>query len=224
MAWLTAAPALTAATAPLVLPVRCTEQPPRHAAPRRKETAITGTSSADTGAPPTWRPQLQIAYPHILEVAPSPDGRHAVYVVEEPLLTEEKSEFISHLYLAAADGAEPVQLTFGEARNSGARWSPDGAYLAFPSARSGKTNLYVLRVSGGEAWALTRYEKSDIAAVRWAPDGTRLAFLMGEPPTEAKEKARKAKDDALQVDHVQGPQQADALGVGDLIRAVVAKP
>ncbi len=161
---------------------------------------MTSTSPDDSAATPTWRPELQIAYPHILEVALSPDGQHVVYVVQEPLLTEEKSEFISHLYLAAGDGAEPIQLTFGESRNSGAQWSPDGAFLAFLSTRSGKTNLYVLRVRGGEAWAVTRYEKSDIAAVRWAPDGTRLAFLMSEPPTEEKEKARKAKDDALQVD------------------------
>jgi len=127
-------------------------------------------------------------------------GRHVVYAVEEPLLTEEKSEFVSHLYLVSVDGAEPVQLTFGEARNSGAQWSPDGAFLAFLSTRSGTANLHVLHVAGGEAWALTRYEKSSVAAVRWAPDGTRLAFLMGEPPTEEKEKARKAKGDALQVD------------------------
>ena len=59
-----------------------------------------------------WTPERQIGYPSILEVAPSPGGRRVLYVVREPLLTEERSEFISHLYLQEVDGGEPLQLTF----------------------------------------------------------------------------------------------------------------
>lgn len=147
-----------------------------------------------------WTAERQIGYPLILEVAPSPDGRQILHVVREPLMTEERSEFISHLYLAAADGGEPVQLTFGAHKNSGPRWSPDCRFIAFLSTRSGKANLFVMRASGGEAWALTAYEKTVITAVHWSPDGTRLGFLMAEPPDEEKEKARKAKDDPLVFD------------------------
>ncbi len=145
-----------------------------------------------------WPVESRLAYPAIQEVAPSPDGRQVAYTVREPLLTDEKSEFLTHLYLATRDGGEPVQLTYGDSSDSSPAWSPDGRYLAFLSNRPGKRNIYVLRRDGGEAWPLTRYDKTEVAGLRWSPDGTRIAFLMPEPPSEEKEKQRKARDDAKQ--------------------------
>ena len=154
-----------------------------------------------TNTPPsTWAHERRLVYPLIAEVESSPDGRSVGYVVREPLLTDEKSEFVRHLYLASADGGEPIQLTFGEHGNWCPRWSPDGNYLAFLSKRSGKANVHVMRAEGGEAWPLTRYEDTDVNALRWAPDGKSIAFLMAEPPSEEKKKARKARDDASQWD------------------------
>src|SRR6266545_2271847 len=143
-----------------------------------------------------WGVERQIGYPLLTELALSPDGRQVVYAAREPLMTAEKSEFITHLYLASTDG-DPIQLTFGEHSNSGPRWSPDGQYIAFLSKRSGKGNLYVMRAAGGEAWALTHYEKTDVTALKWAPDGKQIAFLMAEPRSEEKEKATKAKNDPI---------------------------
>src|SRR5262245_51337106 len=145
----------------------------------------------------TWAIERQIAYPLIQEAQPSPDGRHVLYVVREPLMSDEKSEFISHLYLVSADGGGPAQLTFGEHRNRCPRWSPDGQYIAFLSNRSKKDNLYVMSASHGEAWALTRYEKTDVMTLKWAPDGQNIGFLMAEPQPEEKEKAKKAKNDPI---------------------------
>ncbi len=142
-----------------------------------------------------WMAEKQVHYPLITEVMPSPDGRRVVYAVREPLMTDEKSEFLTHLYLASADGGDPLQLTFGEYSNRGAQWSPDGRYIAFLSTRDGKSNVYVMRADGGEAWALTRYEKTDVSALKWSPDGKQIAFTMVEPPSEEEEKAQKAKDD-----------------------------
>src|SRR6185437_1742472 len=110
----------------------------------------------------------------------------------------EKSEFLTHLYLATRDGGEPVQLTYGDSSDSSPAWSPDGRYLAFLSKRAGKRNIYVMRRDGGEAWPVTRYDKTDIAGLHWSPDGARIAFLMAEPPSEEKENQRKARDDAKQ--------------------------
>ncbi len=145
-----------------------------------------------------WTIERLIHYPLITEVAPSPDGHRLVFTVREPLLTDEKSEFITHLYLADVEDGETIQLTFGEHSNHGAQWSPDGQYIAFLSTRGdkGKANIYVMRANGGEAWALTKYEKTDVAALKWSPDGRHIAFTMVEPPSEEKEKAEKAKDDA----------------------------
>lgn len=144
-----------------------------------------------------WTIEQQIGYPLITEVVPSPDGRRVLFAVREPVMTDERSEFVTHLYLAEADDLPPRQLTFGEHREFGAQWSPDGQYIAFLSSRgpSGKVNIYAMRMDGGEAWALTRFDKSDVAALRWSPDGKHIAFLM-TPHNEEKEKARKARDDA----------------------------
>jgi dipeptidyl aminopeptidase/acylaminoacyl peptidase len=147
--------------------------------------------------PYQWITERQIHYPMITEVALSPDGRRVVYVVREPLMTDEKSEYITHLYLASTEGGEPIQLTFGEHSERCPRWSPDGRYVAFLSAHSGKDNLYAMRADGGEAWPLTKYEKTGIQTIEWAPDGESIAFLMPEPHSEEKEKAEKAKDDPI---------------------------
>ena len=145
-----------------------------------------------------WPLEPRLAYPLISEVAPSPDGRRVAYTVREPLLTDEKSEFITHLYLASRDSDEPRQLTYGDSCDSHPAWSPDGRYLAFLSKRGGKNNVYVICPDGGEAWALTRYDKTDVEGLRWSPDGSRIAFRMPEPPGEERQKRDKARDDAKQ--------------------------
>lgn len=155
------------------------------------------TTAAATSTP-RWPLEPRLAYPVISEVAPSPDGRQVAFTVREPLLTDEKSEFLTHLFRSASEGGEPLQLTYGDSSDSNPAWSPDGRYLAFLSKRSGKRNIWVLRVDGGEAWPMTRYETTDVSELRWSPDGTRIAFGIAEPPSEEKEKQRKAKDDAKQ--------------------------
>jgi dipeptidyl aminopeptidase/acylaminoacyl peptidase len=147
-----------------------------------------------------WTMNQQIQYPYILETAISPEGTQVIYVVRKALMTDEKSEFISHLYLASSAGDEPFQLTFGEHANRAPRWSPDGRYIAFLSTRTGKANIHVMRADGGEAWALTSGDKGDIISLEWSPDGQCIAFLMPERPTESKENAQKKKDDPLRWD------------------------
>ncbi|HEU5086940.1 MAG TPA: S9 family peptidase [Roseiflexaceae bacterium] len=142
-----------------------------------------------------WTIERQIQYPLIEDAVLSPDGTRAIAVVREALMTDERSEFLTHLYLAGANGAL-TQLTFGDTSNYSPRWSPDGRYIAFVSRRSGRANLFVMQAGGGEAWALTRFEKSDVSDLKWSRDGTRIAFLMPDPPDEAREKAQKARDDA----------------------------
>lgn len=150
--------------------------------------------------PLRWTIESRINYPLISETTPSPDGRLVAYVVRETLLTDDKSEFITQIFLAPVNGNDARQLTFGEARNTAPRWSPDSRHLAFLSTRTGRLNLYVMRADGGEAWPLTRFDQTDVVDVRWSPDGSQIAFLMAEPPSDEKQKARKAKDDAVQFD------------------------
>ena len=144
-----------------------------------------------------WPMTRQIEYPLISEAAIAPDGGQVVYTIREPLLNAEKSEMITHLYQVSTTGGEPRQLTFGPSSNRCPRWSPDGRYLAFLSTRSDRANIYVLDASGGEAWALTAYDQTEIISLEWSPNGRHIAFLMAEPLTEVQIQAKQAKADPL---------------------------
>src|SRR5487761_1646774 len=98
--------------------------------------------------PLRWNVERCISYPLITDLALSPNGSRVAYVVREPLLTDDKSEFLTHLCLVAVNGGEPLQLTTGESRNSSPQWSPDGRYLAFLSNRTGRSNICVLALAG----------------------------------------------------------------------------
>lgn len=149
-----------------------------------------------------WTSEIQVHYPLITEVALSPQGDRVVYAVREPLMTEDESRYLTHLYVVPAEDGEPIQLTWGEHSNHHVRWSPDGEMIAFLSDRPAKggateTNLYAMRVGGGEPWALTAFDETSVEDAVWSPDGQRLAFLMVPPPSGELAAARKAKDDAI---------------------------
>ena len=166
--------------------------------------------------PPGRRGRLghprRIGYPQIQEVAPHPKGGPTLFVVREPLLTAERSEFLSHLYLAPDDpGAAPLQLTFGEHRNYAPRWAPDGRTIAFLSTRDGSPNVYAMRADGGESWALTRLQTErvpgcapapGVGRLEWAPDTWPSCSPDSSPAEE--EQAQRSRDDA----RVWGPRRA----------------
>ncbi len=57
-----------------------------------------------------------------------------------------------HLWVAAADGSNPVQITSGAVRPSVGRWAPDGRSIVFNDPRSGEIFLVREEASG---WKLT---------------------------------------------------------------------
>src|SRR5262245_3068249 len=112
-------------------------------------------ATAQDNAPTAWTPALMMQVKRVGHVRPSPDGKRVVYTVTEAVMTPDRSEYVTHLHLANADGSGQRQLTFGDKSCTNPDWSPDGRTLAFTSARSGKSNLYLLPVAGGEAEQLT---------------------------------------------------------------------
>jgi len=129
----------------------------------------------------------------------SPDGKRAVFTVNAPVVTADKSEYLTHIWMAAADGSGSFQFTFGEKSCTNPQWSPNGEWLAFTGSRSGKNNVWLIRATGGEAEQLTDV-KSGVSGYQWAPDGKSIAFTMPDPPSEEEEKANKGRDDARVVD------------------------
>ncbi len=154
-----------------------------------------GPAGAQTPAPSPASPVEQaMRFKRVSSVVPSPDGTRVAFLVAEAVMDGEKSEWLSHVHLAAADGSSSLQLTRGEKSATAPRWSPDGRFVAFLSSRNGKANVWRIPIGGGEAEMITD-EKGGISAFEWAPDGRSIAFVMRDPKTEEEEKADKEKRD-----------------------------
>jgi serine/threonine protein kinase/Tol biopolymer transport system component len=83
------------------------------------------------------------------------------------------------LFRAAADGSQPLQLSWPPLQASVPHWSPDGKQIAFAGGLAGKpTRIYVVPFDGGEPGQLTSDEgdKDGDGDPSWSPDGVSLAF------------------------------------------------
>lgn len=151
----------------------------------------------------SWTPELAIRYRSISATALSADGSRVAYVVRQPEIEGEKSEFISRIRVAATDGSRDVRYTHAERSSDSPAFSPDGEYLAFlskpPGDKEAKTQVWLMRVAGGEAEPLTE-AKGGVNAFRWSPDSRSIAFIATDPLSEEEEKAKKEKRDVILVD------------------------
>ena len=158
-----------------------------------------------------WSPELQVKLKAAGSPRVSPDGKRVVYTVSEAVMTADKSEYVTQIWMAAIDakskpnGAQSdlprsVQLTFGDKSSTNPKWSPDGNWIAFTSNRKdNKNNIYLLNLNGGEAEPLTDV-KTSVTNFAWSPDGRSLVFRMADAKTDEEEKNDKAKNDFRWVD------------------------
>ncbi len=174
-----------------------------------------------------WSPLQMMQVKRISGVQVSPDGKRVVYAVKQAVLDGGKSEYLTHIYLANADGTDTFQLTKGDKSCEEPQWSPDGNWIAFLSRKTGKRNVWVMSPDGMNSVQLTTMA-SDVTSFKWSPDSIQIAFTAKDAPTEAEEKAKKDKNDARVLDenikmsrlHVvvfvaQGKQKARALTTGN---------
>ena len=89
-----------------------------------------------------------------------------------------------HVFTVAADGSGPAeQLTDGDFEDADPCWSPDGARIAFASARerdwdrSVARDIYVVEADGGSPEKLTATDGT-VERPSWSPDGSRIAYLV----------------------------------------------
>ena len=121
----------------------------------------------------------------------SPDGQWVAYSVGSANLSEDKFE--ERIWMSPAAGGDAIALTAEGVSSSHPRWSPDGKFLAFLSARNdGKTQVWLLNRQGGEAQKLTDTPQ-DVEDFAWSPDARRLVLILRDPKPEELE-AAKTKD------------------------------
>ncbi len=90
--------------------------------------------------------------------AMSPSGDRVAFTVTTVREAENKRH--SEIWIASVSGGEPQRFTSPSTESSAPRWSPDGRYLFFTSARAGgKGNTWAIRMDqpGGEATQLEKY-------------------------------------------------------------------
>lgn len=146
-----------------------------------------------------WHPEHMIQLPGVSSAAISPDGSTVAYVVRETLMEGEKSEFLSHIWVAKTDGSLNRQFTRGDKSASNPSFTPDGKYLSFTSSRNEKTQVYRMHLNGGEAEQVT-FSENGVSSYKWSPDGNRIAFTMTDPKSEEEKKREKEKRDVILVD------------------------
>ncbi len=100
----------------------------------------------------------------------SPDGRTALFTVQEWSI--EKNKSTSSLWLVDVAGGAPRRLTTAQASDVSPAWSPDGTRLAFVSKRGEDetVSLYLLRTDGGEPEKILELPFA-VASPKWMPDG-----------------------------------------------------
>ena len=112
----------------------------------------------------------------------SPDGGRIVYASYLGRNTHQ-------LWLMPAAGGDALPISYGDWDDVGARWSPDGARIAFISNRSGGLELWLQDVAGGAQHRLVAAEQRLLA-----PAGTLEIHLRG--PDGAPAAARVSVTDA----------------------------
>ncbi len=134
----------------------------------------------------------------------SPDAQWVAYTVGTSSLKDDKN--LERIWMVAMAGGDAIPMTAETVSSSHPRWSPDGKYLAFLSARNeGKEQVWLLNRAGGEAQRLTDTVQ-DVDDFVWSPDGRRLCLLLHDPTPEElegvkeKEKDKEAEDKAADDD------------------------
>ena len=123
----------------------------------------------------------------------SPDGSQILLTAKT--IDAEKNAYRSHLWLydVASESLRP--FTFGEVSDTSPRWSPNSDRLAFIRSVDKRTQIWTMRVDGGEARQLTELPEGAISQIAWSPDGQRLAFAFRPLPEERTQQARKEREE-----------------------------
>ena len=143
----------------------------------------------------------------------SPDGHSVVIATERADWGQDIFRKDLWLYRDNGSGGGALTQLTQSGHDGGPQWSPDGRWVAFFSERKaaagksgddedskseGKSQLYLIAPSGGEAFPITKGDE-EVHAFGWSPDSHTLYYATRSPWTrEQKEAYKKEWKDVLQ--------------------------
>jgi dipeptidyl aminopeptidase/acylaminoacyl peptidase len=110
----------------------------------------------------------------------SPLGDKVLYTLKSADV--EGNRYLSHLWMLDLAAGEVREFTGGPVFDSGARFSPDGRWIAFARKVDDSTQIRVVRADGGESSPVTRLPPGSAGDIAWAPDSERIAFTHRREP------------------------------------------
>jgi dipeptidyl aminopeptidase/acylaminoacyl peptidase len=128
----------------------------------------------------------------------SPDGKQIVF--SKSMVDWKENRYDSELWISK-DSEIPFQLTNNLKSSYNPQWSPDGKWIAFLSESNDKSQIFVIRLAGGEAFQLTSV-KNGVNGFEWSPDGKKIAFMQSQDK-EKEEKQRTDKYGAFAVEDME---------------------
>jgi dipeptidyl aminopeptidase/acylaminoacyl peptidase len=132
-----------------------------------------------------------LAMQRIAGPAVSPDGKQVAFAVRDTDVEANRGRY--NVWLAATDGSSVRQLTTHLENDQDPQWTSDGAWIYFMSSRSGSSQVWRIRPSGGEAEAVTKLA-TDVNGFKLFPDGKHLVVAIDVWP-DAKSVADSVKRD-----------------------------
>jgi dipeptidyl aminopeptidase/acylaminoacyl peptidase len=161
--------------------------------------ALAGAASGDaTQGPP---PQHPITFDDFSAVGMvsdpqvSPDGQQILYAVRKTDVAANTRH--SATYVVATKGGTPRRFPDDTTEATEARWSPDGARIAFIA----RGQLWVAAADGSDGHKLTQLTGEATGPI-WSPDGSRLAFTSRVHPECETEACNAAAAKAASADLV----------------------
>ncbi len=148
--------------------------------------ALSSGMRANEKPDPAFKDVLSLKYVGTPEI--SPCGKHVLFTLRQP--DWEKNSYDTEIWLSR-NGSEPFQLTrTSEGSSYNPSWSPDEEWISFTSKRGDETQIFLIRLDGGEAFPLTDH-KQGVNSYLWSPDSKHIAFTATEPKSKQSEAREK---------------------------------
>jgi len=102
----------------------------------------------------------------------SPDGKTIAFI--------SNMSGRNNLWLVAADGGWPTQLTISDQRQAHPTWSPDGKWIAYQSDYDGdeQWDIFLVSPKNGQVVNVTNTREIAELSPTWSPDGRYLAYMV----------------------------------------------